>query len=185
MLLMPVVAALGCGVGVVLGGRPSNLSHLRLRGWPLLVVAVAAQVSLGWAPAALRWQLVILCAAAATGWCLVNRRQRGLRFGLVVLVAGILLNAAAIGANRGMPVSPSAMTAAGFPRGIDVSHGHFYKHVLMTDQTRLRLLADDIPLPFPVARTVLSAGDVLMLLGIIVCSATGSLKQPDLVPAPI
>jgi hypothetical protein len=56
---------------------------------------------------------------------------------------------------------------------MNVAQGHFYKHTAMTDLTRLRLLGDIIP--FHLARTVLSPGDLLMLMGIaVVCwTATG------------
>src|SRR5260370_12012806 len=85
MWLMPLAAVVGCGVGHALGGRLSNFSNLRLRGWSLLALAVVIQGFLGWAPSAFRWQLVILCGAAAAGWCLANRARRGVRLGLLLL----------------------------------------------------------------------------------------------------
>lgn len=181
MFLMPVAALLGCGAGCALGGRLANFSNLRLRGWSLLALAVAIQGLLGWAPPAIRWQLVILCAAAAAGWCVANRARRGLRLGLLLVGVGVILNAAAIGSNRGMPVSRSALASAGFTSHFDVSRGHLFKHVAMTDRTRLRQLGDDIPLPLPGAPTVLSVGDLLLMLGIVACTATGSLARPGLI----
>ena len=181
MWLMPLAALVGCGVGHALGGRLANFSNLRLRGWSLLALAVVIQSFLGWAPPTFRWQLVILCGAAAAGWCLANRARRGVRLGLLLLGVGVVLNAAAIGSNRGMPVSRAAMATAGFAPDLEVSHGHLFRHVAMTDRTRLRQLGDDIPLPLPGAPTVLSVGDVLMTLGIVACAATGSLARPDLI----
>jgi hypothetical protein len=47
---------------------------------------------------------------------------------------------------------------------MDVASGHLYKHTAMATHTALALLGDVVPLRF--VRTVLSPGDLLMLLGI-------------------
>jgi hypothetical protein len=82
-------------------------------------------------------------------------------FGLVAV--GVACNALAIAANGGMPVSAGALADAGLSH-INVTRGHFYKHVLMTAHTYLRWFGDIIPLRL--VRTVASPGDVLMLIGI-------------------
>jgi hypothetical protein len=89
-----------------------------------------------------------------------------------LISAGVVLNAIVMALNGGMPVSPFALAAAGFPKTMNVAEGHFYKHVAMTDLTRLRMLGDIIP--FHLARTVLSPGDLLMLMGIAVVSWTAT-----------
>jgi hypothetical protein len=88
----------------------------------------------------------------------------------------VVLNAIVMAVNGGMPVSRFALVAAGFPKTMNVAQGHFYKHTAMTDLTRLRLLGDIIP--FHLARTVLSPGDLLMLMGIAVVSWTATGPVP-------
>ena len=95
-------------------------------------------------------------------------------YGLGLIGAGVVLNAIVMALNGGMPVSQFALAAAGFPKTMNVAEGHFYKHIAMTDLTRLRMLGDIIP--FHLARTVLSPGDLLMLMGIAVVSWTATAR---------
>ena len=146
------------------GGRLGHVADLRLRAWPLLVAAVAIQLGLGWAPTPLRWALVVACCAAVVGWLLANLAQVGMRAPLALLLIGILANVVVIGANQGMPVSTSALVAAGRSAQTDVAHGYLYKHTAMTPATSLAFLGDRVPVPG--IEEVLSAGDLVMLVGL-------------------
>ena len=87
----------------------------------------------------------------------------------------MVLNVTVMALNEGMPVSSWALGGAGLGRTMDVARGHFYKHSAMTVHTRLRLLGDIVP--FRLMRTVLSPGDLLMLVGI--AAMTWAATQPS------
>ena len=90
------------------------------------------------------------------------------RVGAGLALAGWLLNLAVMLPNGGMPVSTAAMADAG--RVVtDVTDGHLSKHVPLDDATVLPQLADIHPLP--ALRLVYSAGDVLLLAGLLVVLA--------------
>lgn len=166
MTVMLGALAAGCLAGMVSGGHLSNLARVRIRSWPILVAAVIVQATLGLVPGPARWILALACCGAVVTWCARNRGRNWLCAGLVLLGLGVVVNATVMAANRGMPVSAPALAAAGMPRNMDVTQGHLYKHVSLTNRTRLAQLGDFIPLR-PV-RTVLSPGDVAMLAGIAV-----------------
>jgi hypothetical protein len=70
-------------------------------------------------------------------------------------------------ANGGMPVSGRALAAVG-KAGVVVSEGHLWKHVPLTAASKVPLLGDVIPVPLPLLRSVISVGDVAMLVGLAV-----------------
>ena len=68
-----------------------------------------------------------------------------------------------------MPISESAARAAGLWALLDPAENtKLIRHVIMTPETRLRLLTDFIPIPVPYIRAVLSIGDVVLAIGIFV-----------------
>ncbi|HET6964219.1 MAG TPA: DUF5317 family protein [Acidimicrobiales bacterium] len=164
VLVLAVAVAVGVVAGVMSGGRVSHLLRARLRAWPLLAAALAAEYSVGGFPGGVRWIVASAGCALVVAWCLIHRALEGSTPALSLIGAGTVLNTVAIAANGGMPVSASALRRAGLPPGFDVAHGHFYKHVAMTPGTHLRALGD--VLPFRPERMVLSAGDLLMLFGV-------------------
>lgn len=145
------------------GGRLSRVADAGLRHTWLLFVGLLLQVATDQAagagllddgqgyPALLASQLLVLAWVAANWW----------RPGMLLVFLGLLLNAVVIGANGAMPVSPDAIAAIGLP-GAEVPPG---KHVLMTEATRLGVLADIWPLP-PL-RTIISIGDVVLAAGLV------------------
>jgi hypothetical protein len=171
MLLMPLSAGAGIALGLARGGRLASVGDVQLRAWPLLGLAVVVQLGLGAAPAGLRLPLVLGCAAASAAWAFINARAvAALRFGLVLVAVGVVLNAAVIGANGGMPVDTNALPLAGLG-GADVADGFLFKHVPMSDSTSLRWLGDVIPVAVKPFRSVISLGDIVMLAGIALTSA--------------
>jgi len=155
---------LGTGVGLWRGGRLAAVVHLRLRRWPLLVAAVAAQLSLGWLPTATRWVLVLICCGLVLAWTVENFGVLGTKLGLALLLAGILANAIVIAANRGMPVDVHALVISGRSAHTNLANGFLFKHTTMTPHTSLSWLADRIPIPL--LEEVVSFGDLLMLGGL-------------------
>lgn len=137
---------------------------MRLRRWPLLVVAVGIQLSLGWLPAPARWLLVLVCCALAAAWLYVNVGAFGTNVGLALLFGGILANTIVIAANQGMPVDVHALVLSGRAAHTDLANGYLFKHTRMNAHTSLAWLGDRLPLP--VLKEVLSFGDLLMLGGL-------------------
>lgn len=93
----------------------------------------------------------------------LNRHIKGMGiFGI-----GILLNFIVIIANGGaMPVSPVALKKVGMEEMLFLLESKTYTvHKVMTDSTKLKFLADVIPLPYLKPRVV-SVGDILMAAGV-------------------
>ena len=155
---------LGTGVGLWRGGRLGEVVHLRFRRWPLLVAAVAAQLSLGWLPTATRWELVLICCALVLAWTVENFGVLGTKVGLALLLAGILANTIVIAANRGMPVDVHALVMSGRSAHTNLANGFLFKHTTMTSHTSLTWLGERIPIPL--LEEVVSFGDLLMLGGL-------------------
>lgn len=88
---------------------------------------------------------------------------------MLIFGVGIFINFVVIVANGGhMPVSLVALQKAGMAYMLPLLQSKSYIiHTLMDSQTKLKLLADVIPLPSPYPRPrVLSIGDVIMGIGV-------------------
>lgn len=179
-MIIAYIVGIGFAValGWLIGGRLAGIARLRMRSMWLLWLALALQLSqyapafrLGPAGAGHRVLLVMSYGSVAL-WLLRNvavQRHRGLRIGLAVVGFGWALNAAAVVVNNGMPVSTAATQRAGAPAAFTDSaleQGDLYKHVLSTSATHLRPLGDVIPLPL--LHEVVSPGDVVLWLGILI-----------------
>lgn len=183
MLLLPVALAAGAGVGYLFGGRLRHLAGLRVRAPVLLGLALALQVGVSLAPADARFPVVAFSYALVGAWLVVNIGGRRRRLGLVVglLAAGWFLNLAVIVPNGGMPVSEAGMARAGVPSGAEFEDGNIRKHVAGTEGRTLSWLGDVIPVP--ALRTVISAGDVVLLAGIVLAVAM-AMTDAGRAPAP-
>ena len=152
----------GILVGLLLGGRLSNLAGLRFRwGW-LAVGGLLVQLVLftptGEALAGSAGPALYL-ASTLVVFVAVLRNVR--LAGMPVVLAGAASNLLAIAANGGyMPASAEAMAIAGLPPG---DHAN---SVVLADPV-LRPLTDVLALPawLPMAN-VFSIGDVLIAVGI-------------------
>jgi hypothetical protein len=148
-------------LGVVLGFEwrgPGRYGRPRAVALVLAAAAmqVGSQVFSDWPhTAALGHSLVL-----GVLWLAVQRRH----VASALLSAGALLNLVVIAANGGMPVDRAALEAVGRP-SVDITAGFLYKHIPMDGGTRLSWLGDRIPVP--VQRNVISIGDVLMALAIV------------------
>lgn len=164
--------ALGLIVGLLAGGKVSNLVAVRLRWIGLLFGAVivrflteAALVRGSELAETLRLPLFATAYGLLLVGLWVNRRHPG----ILIAAVGILGNAIAVIANGGfMPVWEPSLTAAGFgPSDVDAA-----LHVLLPasiDESFLLhagFLGDVIPLPLPFLRDVISAGDLLIAAGL-------------------
>ncbi len=170
VLLVGVV--LGLVLAVALGGRPSRLLQLSFRAGWIVALALAVQVALfsrlgDSLPDGTSRVLHLLTYALLTAFLWRNRDVRA----LIPLALGMFLNAIAITANGGrMPISRDAAAAVGL---VPAGHANvsFSAH-------RLAFLGDVFALPrrLPFS-TVISPGDVLIVLGTIALIAMVSLGE--------
>jgi hypothetical protein len=165
--------ALACGVaaGRLRGGRLRRLGGLRLRAPVLIGLALVFQVGAGLTPRSTRLPLLAASYVLAGAWLAVNGRHRpgGLRLGLLLLAIGWVLNATAMAPNGGMPVSRVALVRAG--AGVGVEQGHLSKHVAGHAGSTASWLGDVVPVR-PLG-AVVSAGDLVLLVGVGLCVAAG------------
>ena len=168
-VLVAVVVALGATLAT--GGSVQRLTQLRLRRWPLTVVAAVAQAAgallaayglLGDDGSLVAYAAgVAISALLVTAFLVWNLHLAGI--GLVA--AGLLLNAVVVLANGAMPVSVEAAARAGVATG-PIAGGDDARHELAGDGTRVRWLGDWVPAPWPLRPEVLSPGDVLLAAGL-------------------
>lgn len=162
VVVLLVVAVLG---GLVAGRlrapAGARAVRLQLRRLPLLAVgafgtALAQVLDGGLATLALGGALAVLLAFVAA-----NAHVTG----VLVLGCGLLLNLVAVVLNNGMPVRGEALVVAGVVDEDELPTTTFAgpRH-LETSSDRLGVLGD--ALPVPIAREVLSFGDLIVLMGV-------------------
>lgn len=163
MRFTAVAVAAGLLIGLLRGGRPSDVGRRALRWWPALFVGIVAQAL----PESVEVDRAAVMASLAasyaslTAFALANLRLTG----MPVVLVGLLLNAVVILSNGGMPVRADAIRAAGLGDPVEVDSLDFgTKRHLEDDEDRLMVLADIIPVR-PL-REVLSFGDLILALGI-------------------
>lgn len=155
-----LAAALGVGIGLLVGGRLRFMAQKTLRMWPLLGAGLGLQVGASAVGGGAGTGLLLASFAALLAFSVANLAT----VGMWLVGGGIALNLAVIGLNGGMPVRPSALVRAGVAepgRAADVRLSA--KHHLERPSDRLVVLADVIPVA-PL-REVLSFGDLVMAVG--------------------
>ena len=177
MVVMVAALMIGGMAGWATGGNPARLASIRIYAWPLLAAAVVLESFLGSTPAQYRTLLAVTACLSVAAWCALNGARGGQpRFGQASISLGVGLNATVMAVNSGMPVSASALAEAGLSKTLDVARGHLYKHAPMGVHTRLRYLGDIIPVRL--VRTVLSPGDLLILVGIVAVTWAATQHSP-------
>jgi hypothetical protein len=180
---------IGVGLGYMRGGRLRSTA-IPTSALILIILALGAQIAIGrisgfQTSVVMVFSYLVALSCLALIWRSVRilNASRLSRIAVVILVVGTLLNAVVIIANGGMPVSPRALELAG-QADTDVSGGLLPKHVDLDSATHLRALADVIPVR-PL-HTVVSVGDILVLLGItafVAASMAGTRPRHDEVVA--
>lgn len=176
-MFLLVALAVGLAFALALGGKPSRISELRLRGEWLVLVALGSQIVLfsrlgANVPEDLVGALHLASYALLVAFAAANVRVRP----LALILVGLACNAIAIAANGGrMPASERALAGLGLS-GFDGN--------VTTEAHRLLFLGDVFVLPrqLPLAN-VFSIGDVLIGLGAIafvVVVSLGSTGSPPL-----
>jgi MFS transporter, DHA3 family, macrolide efflux protein len=164
--------ALGLILGLLAGGRLTNLAFVRLRLVPVIAVAVVlrfgTEALLG-ADVPIVETLRLPLLATAFGLLLVglwaNRAYPGMNLAFV----GTLSNALVIIVNLGfMPIWLPALTLAGLtPDDVQTSiHLVFPANLDASFLLHLGMLGDVIPIPFPPIQNVASVGDLFLASGL-------------------
>ncbi|MEK6721213.1 MAG: DUF5317 family protein [Chloroflexota bacterium] len=173
-LIYPIIAAVV--IGLLLGGRPSNLGRVQLRWSAAIAAGMAIQVALFVEPVTARIgdlgppiyiaSSLLVLAAVIRNWRLP---------GLAILAVGAASNLAAILANGGyMPASPEALAA--LTRG----DSDVYSNSAMMGSPMLAPLTDIFAMPawVPFAN-IFSIGDVLIGIGVATTIVLGMLGRVD------
>jgi len=156
MLWMLVAIGVGAVVGLARGGKPSNLTDLRVGGLALLVAGFLIQfISTFVTRKDLAVGLLLLSYLLLLVFAGINRSAGG----MWIVGIGVLMNFSVIALNGGMPVLPEAAELAGVSAAKVAASA---KHVVLDGSTRLPFLGDIIPLP----GSVVSLGDVLLGIGL-------------------
>ena len=182
VVLVLLVAGLSLLVAVTTepstGSAPlSRLARVRVRAVRLLVAAAVVQVATamlapGWAQG--RVLALVLTTVLVELFLIGNARLPG----VPLMALGLLLNLAVVSANAAMPVSVTAAARAGLARS-DLRLERDAMREPVGPETRLRLLADVVPVALPRWPQVVSAGDVLVAsgVGLLLLTAGGRRRQ--------
>lgn len=159
-MFIAVAILVGVLVGMLRGGRFANLGEAAFRVWPLLVLGVAVQGAAAFTGEG-AVPVILVSYALLLAFCALNLTHAGMG----VVFVGIALNFLVIAVNGGMPVRQDAIVAAGIASQEEVADLDFgEKRHLEDDDDRLTFLGDIVPVP--VAREVLSFGDLAMSVGV-------------------
>jgi hypothetical protein len=174
------VAAVAGLYGLVRGGSLDGVAATKFRFLWLLFAGFVLQIGFSlWNPVWLteNGEIAVLVASnlLVAAFLIANRRLPG----MLVAAGGLVLNMLVIASNGAMPVSLEAADIA----GTDLETADFgIKHELLGDDTVFPWLGDVIPLPG--LSTLISAGDIVLALGIgrLVYRRTLSEEDPELLP---
>jgi hypothetical protein len=160
MLLALIALAVGCALGLLLGGRFRNLWRVSLRDVGLLLAGAVCELAgdrwgSGWAGTV----VVVIGFVLLFGFAVRNIKLTG----MVLVAAGLLSNMTVIAFNSGMPV-----------RGVPAGATYGPRHHGEKPGDRLIGLADVVHIA-PLDETV-SAGDIVLSIG--VATIITGLMQP-------
>jgi Family of unknown function (DUF5317) len=167
--LVPTLLAISIGVGLGLywGGRVENLLSWRPPLWQALAggIVVSLLVDVIGISGAFGAFLVLAATAAILAFAVVNIRIGG----MILVVAGVGLNFFVTLINWGTPVSGSALVSAGIVDEDELGRITLTGGRELADGAILGFLGDSIGLPWG---HVISVGDILTLLGILLVTAS-------------
>jgi len=166
-----LLALAACALLNLARGRPAFAIGTVSWRYPAVILGcVTAQVVAVYLSGAARVSVVIASHVVITGWLVLQVvcMRGALRVAVGVLAFGAFLNLIPIVAHGSMPVSTSAVRSLHLHRTVDVSKGHYGKHVAARGSDPTTWLGDVIPIR-PL-RAVVSVGDIVMMLGIVAVS---------------
>ena len=156
------VAAVAGLYGLVRGGSLEGVASTRFYFVWLVFAGFVVQIGFtlwnpGWLTDAGELAVLVVSNLLVASFLAVNRRLPG----MLLAAGGLVLNVLVIASNGAMPVFLEAADVA----GTDLASADFgIKHEPLHDDTILPWLGDVIPLPG--MSTLISAGDIVLALGI-------------------
>ena len=167
MLLPLLIIAVAVVAGYLAGGRLRGFETLHLRWWFLAILGLAMQAVVIPTEGDEMREAVAAGVLVASYPVLLVFLGVNLRVpGFAVIFVGLALNLAVIAPNGGMPVSPSALRAAGGSaadiRELETSDD--VKHHVRTEEDVFAVIGDTIPVPL--LKIVVSPGDLLAYAGV-------------------
>ena len=165
---------LGVIAGWLLGGRLENLTRLDPRAVGVAAAAFLVRLLLYRSPGAAASPVLLMAAELALyggifAAVAMHRRLRGAL--LVGLGGGLNLLAIVLGGGR-MPVWTAAAARLPAAQRAQLAAGQLLTHVAMTHPAGLRWLGDVLATPAPLPAQVLSAGDLILICGVVVFIAS-------------
>jgi hypothetical protein len=168
-----------CGLGLLVGGRPSALATLKVRWTPAALIGLALQLTPFPGDT---WPLVMLLVSFVflTAFAVVNLRARV--SGFLLIAVGVVMNFTVIAVNQGMPVAREALVASHQEDTLPILlERPGAKHHLAGPDDHLMFLADVIPVP-PLQQVV-SLGDVIAYGGVVWLVVAGMRRREERTPA--
>ncbi len=162
-------------IGLVSGGRLANLGRMNFRYVYMIIAAFLIQIGIDiWAPRQVFWgypSLHVISYILLVSALWKNRPLPGMNY----ILGGTVMNFVVIAVNGGrMPVRADVIP----PQLAKVlATGHGGTHVLMTEATRLGFLADIFYVSLPYKHILISMGDIIINVGILVLVVRG-MKRP-------
>ena len=160
-------------IGYILKGRLKNLINLKFQYVSLIIVGfllerllnlLIQQQFIKISP--ITYVLDLIMYGLIFTFIILNTRYKE----LIIMGVGFLLNALVIFTNGGaMPVSGSALETMGVVGGL-VDKGLY---AMMHEGTRLKILADIIPIHLSRIGFVISIGDIILCLGMMILIIRG------------
>ena len=178
MITIAIVGGVALVVVLVTRGSFSRLFQLPIQSIWMVLVALTIQIFLALIELPsdrfddVGFALVMASYAFLLAFCFVN-----LRISMMwVIGLGIALNALVIGLNQGMPTADNEVTTRS-GRTIEEPIERTARHRPESDDDLLPFLGDRLRVPEPVDE-VISIGDIVIGLGIILVSYQGSRVRP-------
>ena len=159
MLLSIFAFGLGCLIGRLRGGSWSGVTSARIHGTGWLVTGITTILVLNLIGPAfpLVWALI-----GTT--CFIVFGLKNLQItGMIIMLLGLLMNTAPLLANGTMPVSDLALQSVG---AVDESGATEITGLRESTSTATRLAAFGDVIPVPVVNSVVSLGDLVMLVAL-------------------
>jgi hypothetical protein len=159
------IVAIGAGIliGFLTGGRVKHLGERSFRLGLVFAVGVGFQLLITYGPKDIPVAVLLLSYVCIMTFAIANLDLKGM--GLIAI--GIGLNFVVIAANRGMPVDPRAIRAAGVYSQAELRHKVIEgKRHLQHGGDHLLWLSDIIPASLPGYPQVVSFGDLILYFGV-------------------
>lgn len=184
-MLYVYVIIISIVIGLFRKGKLSSLSQISIKKIELIVLACLIQggiIFLGskeikfvldYSPYMIIFSYIVLLSAV---W--YNKTLKGIK----IIALGIIFNFIVIVANGGhMPVLLSSLYKVGLNDfALVLKEGTYITHILISEETLFRFLADVIPLSPPSPDpSVVSAGDFLMFYGVFELIQNAMLKKQN------